>query len=188
MIFKNYFSYKKENLMTVIIFLLIWYVISYLINLIPDNFSKLIFFVFILNLILMLLILFVRKFGVVLIFYLIGSLFSIKMPNLEGFQLDIVPSLIIISLVFELLFFISYFIIKNRFYSKIFSLSIANATLIISLGFFVSYGFLIMNLNNLINLFFIFFSVNLVGCTLGVFIWHSFRNSKFILKLEYSNE
>lgn len=185
--FKDYFGYKKENLVTVIILFVIWYGISYLINLIPNNFFKLGLFMFILSLLLIFLVVFVNKFGILIMFYLIWSIFGIKIPSLEGFQLNFTLELIIIGLIFEILFVLLYFLIKNKIYSKILALAISNSIIFLLIGFFVSYNFIIANIEGVINLFLIFLPINMVGCIFGIFIWHSFRSSKLILKLEYSN-
>lgn len=186
MILKNYFKYKTMNFVTLAIFLIIWYLISYLIIFVPGNFLKLIAFITALSLILILFVSFINKFGFILMFYVFMSLIGIKIPGLEVFKYDILIA-IVVGIIFETLFLLFYLLLKNQTQSRILSISLSNSSIIIFLGLFISYGFLINNLNNLINLFFILFLINLVGSILGLLLWHHIRSFKIMLKLEYKN-
>lgn len=187
MITPEYFKYRIMNLIVFVFFIALFYGINYIITMIPTSFPKLVFFMFILSMISIITLFFIDKFGILLVFYLSEAFLGLSIPNLEGFWLSTIITFFILGLLYEVVFLLLHSTSFNKPISKILGISIANATIFISMGVLTYPQILIANLESTLNLSFLLFIITFLGAIWGFLIWHSLRNNKVILKIEHEN-
>ncbi|OYT32872.1 hypothetical protein DRJ22_02650 [Candidatus Woesearchaeota archaeon] len=130
-------------------------------------------------------VLLVRKAGTSSLFYLIGGILNWKIDTLGATGLNQLISLAVAGIIFELVFLILKLEIKSVQIDILTGTAISAATIPITNALLLSPIIAKNMMIALINITLIGFFSGLIGGVISFLIWHSIRNTKFILNFEY---
>ncbi len=182
----GYFSYRLKDLIALVVIIACWAGANILfqpMNILPRfilSFAIMAFFVTFSALL-------IRKFGVVLLLFLLAVTAISSLPDLTGLGIKAYVVMFIAGSVFELMYLIFYTEIKVIPFDVIFSVVIALASVPLSTGLLLSPALVNLRLAEIINLMLLDFFIALIAAMVSFFFWFNIRVSKFILKFEYAS-
>ena len=131
-------------------------------------------------------VLLIRKAGTAVLFSFISSIITFNVANLDIIGYKKILIFILISLIFEMIFLILKLEIKLLPLDVILGAGISTALFPLILGIFFSFGALKLMYLKVINIILLNFFIGIIGAIVAFLIWYKVKNSKFILRFEYS--
>ena len=179
---KKFKKFKKADFIAIAILVILWSIITYFIN-IPDTQSSFMLILLITSMFMVFIALFIGKPGSVILFLLIGSIFTLPINNFGGFGLDKILILGVIGLVFEILLFLLKIEIKNIPFDMILAAAISLATvpfsMLLILGGSRELMYYVWNFS------LISFIIGVIGSIIIFMVWYNIKGLKPVIKFEY---
>ena len=176
-------KFRKIDFIAIIIMALLWAFVTWLINILDNQFTFFIF-LFITTMFMTLTALLIRKFFAVTLFYLIGAIITIPINNFGGLGIYKVPILLIAGIIFELFFLLLKIKIKNIPLDIILGAAFSNFSIPFSMLLFVTATKELMPF--VWNFALMAFIIGVMAAIVTFLIWYNIKGLKFIIRFEYS--
>ena len=180
---ESFRRFRKIDLLVIVILASIWAFITYLIN-IPNNQFTFFLSLFVTTMFMAFIALLIRKLGAVTLFYLFGAIITIPINNLGGLGFYKVPILLIAGIIFELFFLLLKIRIKNIPLDVVLGAAFSNFSIPFTMLLFVPATKELMPF--VWNFALMAFIIGIMGSIVMFLIWYNIKNSKQIIKFEYS--
>jgi hypothetical protein len=180
---ESFKKFRKIDLLVIVILVLVWAFSTWLINL-PNTQFTFFLSLFITTMFMTFIALLIRKFGAVTLFYLFGAIITIPINNLGGLGFYKVPILLIAGVTFELFFLLLKIEIKNIPLDVILGAAFSNFSIPFTMLLILPPATGLITL--VLNFALIAFIIGIIASIIVFLIWHNIKNSKLIIKFEYS--
>jgi len=180
---ESFRSFRKIDLLAIIILALLWAFITWLIN-IPDTQFTFFLSLFITTMFMAFTALLIRKLGAVTLFYLLGAVITININNLGGLGYYKIPILFIAGIIFELFFLLLKIKIKNIPLDVVLGAAFSNFSIPFTMLLFIGASRELMPF--VWNFALIALIIGVMGSVVTFLIWYNIKNSKPIIRFEYS--
>jgi len=161
----------------------LWAFITWIIN-IPDNQFTFFLSLFVTTMFMAFTALLIRRVGAVTLFYLFGAIITISINNLGGLGIYKVPILLIAGIIFELFFLLLKIKLKNIPLDIVLGAAFSNFSIPFTMLLFIPATRELMPF--VWNFALMAFIIGIMGSIVTFLIWYNIKNSKIIIKFEYS--
>ncbi len=176
---------RRIDLIAIIILVASFTALHYAISYIPNSLISFIGFFLMTAIFISFTALALSSVGAVIAFLTLASIATISVPSLGLIGVLKIPAFIAAGLCFEIIFILSKLEIKSIPMDAILSSSIANASIPLFTGIFISIGLVKEMFAAITNIALIGFFVGIIGSTAAFLLWLEFRNTKPLLRLQY---
>jgi len=180
---ESFRSFRKIDLIAITVLVVLWTFLTWLIN-IPNNQFTFFLSLFVTTMFMTFIALLIRKLGAVTLFYLLGAIITISINNLGGLGFYKVPILFIAGIIFELFFLLLKIRIKNIPLDVVLGAAVSNFSIPFTMLLFVPATKELMPF--VWNFALMAFIIGIMGSIVMFLIWYNIKNSKIIIKFEYS--
>jgi len=177
---------RKIDLSAILALVIVWAIVIYLLNLTNIN---IVFEVsiFVTSVFVTFAALLIKKFGVVTLFYIIAGILTLLIPHLINLGSNTVFILPVTGLTFEFI----YFILKKTSVGVILATSISNGTMpwiMLLFGGATTIPGIERLMTQVWNFTITNIIIGFIGTLIGFGIWYRLKNTKVILRFEYTGD